>query len=231
VLGGTLAVLTGLTGAVVDLLLVLVVSFYLVLEGPRLRDALAGLVPAGRRAQALFLEETVVRIAGGYLRGQLVLALVIGVLAGLGAWLFGLRYPHVVGLVAGVLELVPMIGPVLGAVPAVLLALLLPFPTVVWVVLYFVAIQQLENYVLVPRVSGHAVGLHPLAAMLALVAGFEVAGILGALFAVPAAGVLWALGRAVVQRLRYGDAGPPPRPRRRGPALFAALRRRPAAEE
>jgi predicted PurR-regulated permease PerM len=232
VLGATLAVLTGLTGAVVDLLLVLVVSFYLVLEGPRLRDALAALVPAERRPQALFAEETVVRIAGGYLRGQLLLALVIGVLAGVGAWLFGLRYPYVIGLVAGVLELVPMIGPVLGAIPAVLLALLLPFPTVVWVVLYFVAIQQLENYVLVPRVSGHAVGLHPLAAMLALVAGFELAGILGGLFAVPAAGVLWALGRAVVGRLRYGDSGPPPPPppRRRGPAITALLRRTAARE-
>jgi predicted PurR-regulated permease PerM len=116
-------------------------------------------------------------------------------------------------------------------VPAVLLALLLPFPTVLWVVLYFVAIQQLENYVLVPRVSGHAVGLHPLAAMLALVAGFELAGILGGLFAVPTAGVLWAVGRAVVRRLRYGDAEPPPPPRRRGPALIPALRRRRAAEE
>jgi len=230
VLGATLAVLTGLTGAVVDLVLVLVVSFYLVLEGPRLRDTLAALVPAERRPQALFAEETVVRIAGGYLRGQLLLALVIGVLAGVGAWLFGLRYPYVIGLVAGVLELVPMIGPVLGAIPAVLLALLLPFPTVVWVVLYFVAIQQLENYVLVPRISGHAVGLHPLAAMLALVAGFELAGILGGLFAVPAAGVLWALGRAVVGRLRDGDSGPPPPPRRRGRAITALLRRAAARE-
>ncbi|HEV8635467.1 MAG TPA: AI-2E family transporter [Chloroflexota bacterium] len=214
VLGGTLAVLTGLAGGFVDLLLALVVSFYLVLEGPRLRDALTALVPAGRRPQALFVEETVVRIAGGYLRGQLILALVIGVLAGVGAWLFGLRYPHVVGLVAGVLEVVPMVGPVLGAVPAILLAMLLPFPTVVWVVLYFVAIQQFENYVLVPRVSGHAVGLHPLAAMMALVAGFELAGILGALVAVPVAGVLWALGSAVVRRLRYGDVEPSPRRRR-----------------
>jgi predicted PurR-regulated permease PerM len=219
VLGVTLTLLTGVAGGFVDLLLSLVVSLYLVLEGPRLREALAALVPAGRRAEALFVEETVVRIAGGYLRGQLVLALVMGVLAGLGAWLFGLRYPHVVGLVAGVLEVVPMVGPILGAVPAILLALLLPFPTVVWVILYFVAIQQFENYVLVPRVSGHAVGLHPLAAMMALVAGFEVAGILGALVSVPVAGVLWALGSAAVRRLRYGDAEPPP-PRRRGPLLL-----------
>jgi predicted PurR-regulated permease PerM len=77
----------------------------------------------------------------------------------------------------------------------------------------------------VPRVSGHAVGLHPLAAMMALVAGFELAGILGALVAVPVAGVLWALGSAVVRRLRYGDAEPPPR--RRGPMLL----RRAAARE
>jgi predicted PurR-regulated permease PerM len=76
-------------------------------------------------------------------------------------------------------------------VPAVLVALFQPFPLVLWVVLAFIVIQQLESNVLVPRISGHAVGLHPLAAMLVLLVGFEVAGIVGALFAVPLAGIVW----------------------------------------
>ena len=69
----------------------------------------------------------------------------------------------------------------------------LPFPIVVWVILFFLAIQQIENNILVPRISGHAVGLHPLGAMFALLAGFQIAGLLGGLFAVPLAGVLWVL--------------------------------------
>jgi predicted PurR-regulated permease PerM len=211
-LGGSLAALAGLANVLVDLLLVLVMSLYLVLDGVRLRAAFLRLLPAGRRAQALFVEDTVVRVAGGYLRGQLVMALSIGVLAGLGAMLFGLRYPIVVGVVAGLLELVPMFGPVLGAVPALLLALVFqPFPTVLWVGLYFLAIQQVESNLLGPRITGHAVGLHPLAALLALLAGLEMAGVLGGLFAVPAVGVAWVLVGALYRRLGQGAAEPPVR--------------------
>src|SRR5207245_5837368 len=101
-------------------------------------------------------------------------------------------------------------GPILGAIPALLLALLNPFPTVVWVALYFIAIQQVESNILGPRITGHAVGLHPLGAMLALLAGFEVAGILGALFAVPVVGIVWVLIAAVYRRLLHGEAEPTP---------------------
>jgi predicted PurR-regulated permease PerM len=111
------------------------------------------------------------------------MSLVIGVLAGVGTGLLGLPYFVVLGVLAGLFELVPMFGPVLSAVPAVIVALFLPWPTVLWVVLLFVVIQQFESNVLGPRVTGHAVGLHPLGALFALLVGFEVAGILGGLFA------------------------------------------------
>jgi len=96
-------------------------------------------------------------------------------------------------VLAGLFELVPMFGPILSAVPAVLVALFMPFPTVVWVVLFFLVIQQVENNVLAPRISGHDVGLHPLGAMFALLAGFQLVGLLGGLFAVPVAGIAWVL--------------------------------------
>jgi predicted PurR-regulated permease PerM len=86
-----------------------------------------------------------------------------------------------------------MFGPILSVVPAAIIALFMPFPTVIWVLLFFLAVQQLENNVLAPRISGHTVGLHPLGAMFALLAGFQLAGLLGGLFAVPLAGVLWVL--------------------------------------
>jgi predicted PurR-regulated permease PerM len=216
VLGGTLTVVTSLTNLVVDLALVLVISFYLVLDSRRIRDTLLALVPAERRGTALFVEETTVRIAGQYLRGQLILGVIIGVMGGVGAMLFGLPYPLIIGVVAGVTELIPMVGPVLGAILPVMLALLQPFPTVVWVVLYVIAVQQLENNLLVPRISGEAVGLHPLAAMLALMAGLELAGLLGGVFAVPVAGVLYVLVAAAYRRMRYGDQPPPREPRRAG---------------
>jgi predicted PurR-regulated permease PerM len=187
---GTLAQVGGI---ILDIVLALVISLYLLVDGPRFRVQSLALVPARYRAQAVFLEDNVSRVLGGYLRGQLTLAAIIGVAAGVGMGLLGLPYAVVLGVLAGLFELVPMFGPVLSVVPAVIVALFLPFPTVVWVLLFFLAIQQIENNILAPRISGHAVGLHPLGAMFALLAGFQLAGLLGGLFAVPLAGVLWVL--------------------------------------
>ncbi len=204
---GTLAEVGGI---ILDIVLALVISLYLLIDGPRFRTRTLALVPAQHRAKALFLEDHVSRVLGGYLRGQLTLAVIIGVAAGVGTGLLGLPYAVVLGVLAGLFELVPMFGPILSVIPAVIVALFMPFPTVVWVILFFLAIQQVENNVLAPRISGHAVGLHPLGAMFALLAGFQLAGLLGGLFAVPLAGVLWVLLGAA-----YRKAVASPAPSRR----------------
>ena len=208
-------------GMILDIVLALVISLYLLVDGPRFRERSLAIIPAQHRTKALFLQDNVSRVLGGYLRGQLTLALIIGVLAGVGTALLGLPYAVVLGVLAGLFELVPMFGPILSVVPAVLVALFMPFPTVVWVLLFFLAIQQVENNVLAPRISGHAVGLHPLGAMFALLAGFQMAGLLGGLFAVPLAGVLWVLLGAA-----YRNVVVAPRPRR--PLLPVPRFRRPA---
>jgi predicted PurR-regulated permease PerM len=206
---GTLAEVGGI---ILDIVLALVISLYLLIDGPRFRVRILALVPSQHRPKALFLEDHVSRVLGGYLRGQLTLAVIIGVAAGVGTGLLGLPYAVVLGVLAGLFELVPMFGPVLSVVPAVIVALFMPFPTVVWVIQFILAIQQIENNVLAPRISGHAVGLHPLGAMFALLAGFQLAGLLGGLFAVPLAGVLWVLMGAA-----YRNAvASPTRPRRWG---------------
>ena len=193
---------------ILDIVLALVISLYLLVDGPRFGERSLALIPSQHRAKAVFLQDNVARVLGGYLRGQLTLALIIGVLAGVGTALLGLPYAVVLGVLAGLFELVPMFGPILSVIPAVLVALFMPFPTVVWVVLFFLAIQQFENNVLAPRISGHAVGLHPLGAMFALLAGFQLAGLLGGLFAVPLTGVLWVLLGAAYRKV---VVGPPPR--------------------
>jgi predicted PurR-regulated permease PerM len=187
---GTLAELGGM---LLDVVLALVISLYLLVDGPGLRARSMLLVPAQYRGKVRFLEDNATRVLAGYLRAQFVLALIVGAATGVGMALLGLPYAIVLGVLAGLFELVPMFGPILSAVPAVLVALFLPFPTVVWVLLFFLLVQQVENNVLAPRLSGHAVGLHPLGAMFALLAGFQLAGLLGGLFAVPVAGVVWVL--------------------------------------
>jgi predicted PurR-regulated permease PerM len=196
VLGSLVGQAAAVGGAVADAVLILVISVYLLAGAPAIHENTLRVVPGRYRGVHEFVRTSAARVMGGYLRGQLTMSLVIGVLAGIGTGLLGLPYFVVLGVLAGLFELVPMFGPVLSAVPAVIVALFQPWPTVVWVVVFFVVIQQFESNVLGPRITGHAVGLHPLAALFALLVGFEVAGILGGLFAVPIAGVLWVLASA-----------------------------------
>lgn len=184
----------------VNVVLVLVIAFYLLMDGEQLKDRLFTLVPDSQRSRVAFVEATVNEVLGGYLRGQLLMALTIGTLAGVGTAILGLgQYSVLIGVLAGILELVPMLGPWLASMPAIVLSLFQPhpFPLALEVALYFLAIQQLESNVIGPRITGHAVGLHPLAALMALLVGIEVYGMVGALFAVPVAGILWVLGMAL----------------------------------
>jgi len=104
----------------------------------------------------------------------------------------------VIGLLAFLFEFIPMLGPVLGMIPAVIIALFQqPFPLTLWVIVYFIILQQVESNFIVPRVSGHAVGLHPLAALMSLIIGLDLGGIGGALLSVPLAGVAWVMMMAL----------------------------------
>lgn len=208
---------------IVDLAIVLVVTFYLLLDARRFKVIfLRTLEPANRPAARRVFTE-IARVFGAYLRSQLIVALSLGSLVTVTLLLLGVPYAVLLGVFAGLAELIPMLGPFIGAVPALLVASTQPFPTVLWVAIAFVVLQQIESNVLVPRLTGNAVGLHPLAAMLALLAGFEAGGVIGALFAVPIVGLVWVLvsttvlawrGRRIeLQRRR--QRGRPWRPRRR----------------
>jgi predicted PurR-regulated permease PerM len=178
-----------LAAGVVDVALVLVLAFWFMVDGKRMRDLAARLFPAGQRDKFRFVEETVSQVLGAYIRGQLTMAAIIGISAGVGSFLLGVHYPLLIGVLAFLFELVPMVGPVLGSVPAVLISLFQPWPLVLEVVAFFIVMQVIENNVLAPRITGGAVGLHPVVALLAIVVGADVGGIVGALFAVPFAGI------------------------------------------
>jgi predicted PurR-regulated permease PerM len=203
VLGGTVGVVAGVTSVLADIAVVLVLSFYLSVDGPRLRDRVHDRLPLRYQPFALRLEGSVRRVFGGYVRGQLILGVTIGLLAGLGAAFFKLPYPVLPGVLAGLFELIPMFGSLLGAVPSLIAALFLPFPTVLLVGLFFLIINQAENYLLAPRITGESLGLSPLATLVALLLGIELAGFLGAVIAVPLAAV-------AVDLFRPGGAAQPP---------------------
>jgi len=187
------AIVSGTIATVTDILLILVITFYFLLDGGAMRHRFVRLLPDRHRDRWFFVEATLNRVLGGYIRGQVVVAATVGLAAGAGCFFIGVYFPIVIGLLAFIFEFVPMLGPVLGMLPAVVIALFQPHTPVVLVIVYFIILQQVESNLIVPRISGHAVGLHPLAALLALLAGLDLAGIGGALLTVPLAGVLYVL--------------------------------------
>jgi predicted PurR-regulated permease PerM len=191
-----------LASSLVDLVLVLVVTFYFLLDERRLRVALFRTFEPQRRPAVRRVFQEVSRVFGAYVRAQLLLALSIGVLVGIALLVLGVPYALFLAMFAALAELIPMVGPIAGAIPALLVAATMPFPAILWVAGAFLVIQQLESNVLMPRLSGHAVGLHPVGSILALALGFELWGVIGALFAVPTAGLLWVLLSTTVRAWR-----------------------------
>ena len=201
-------------------IVILLLAFYWTLDGPRTIQSLLLLVPQGQRESISELISAMETKVGSYIAGQGVLCLVIGIMALVAYLLIGLPNALVLALVAGVLEAVPMLGPLLGAVPAALIALSIAPAKLVWVIVATVVIQQLENSLLVPRVMRKAVGVNPFVTLLAFFAFSSLFGIAGALMAIPMAAIIQLLldrfvfhpavmepevsaGRDYASRLRY----------------------------
>ncbi|HEX4212266.1 MAG TPA: AI-2E family transporter [Candidatus Dormibacteraeota bacterium] len=178
-----------LAAGMADIVFILFLAFYFMVDGRRMRAAIARLFPPAQRPKIHFVEETISTVLGAYVRSQLVMAFLMAVSAGIGCMLLGVRYPAVIGTFTFFAELVPMVGPFLAAIPAMIIAIFQSFDLMVVVTFFFVIMQIAENSIIRPRVTGPMVGLHPVEALLALVVGAATAGFWGALFAVPAVGI------------------------------------------
>ncbi len=192
--------------------------FYVLMDQKAGRDALDRALPSWLRADFWSIVTIVDHDVSGYLRGQLLLGLAVGVAAGVGLFalnLLGMEIPYVLllAVIAGVTELIPIIGPILGSIPAIILGLIDSPTTGLAVLLLYVAIQQLENNFLVPRIVGESVGLHPAILMVLLVVCSTAFGVLGAILSAP----LGAVSRDVFSYL-YGRLSDPPRPAGQLPA-------------
>lgn len=175
--------------AVVDVVLVFVLAIYLLASAARIREWVIAWVPRGYHDLAEDIEDDLGHVFGRYVRAQLLLGLIIGVVSIVAYSLLGVRNALFLGLLAGILEMVPIVGPIIAGTVAAAIALFQPWPLIVWVIVAAILIQQLENNLLVPRISGAAVGISPVAALLAVLFGLEAAGLVGGIFAVPIVGV------------------------------------------
>lgn len=177
----------GVVAAALNVVLVLVLALYLTVDRGRVRRYLVALLPEDRQAQAERVAGRIGGRLGGWLRGQLALSALVGGVTLAGLWLIGVPYATLLALIAALGEAVPLVGPIVSAVPAVLLGFA-HSPLQGGLVLgLYVLVQQLENHLLVPKVMERAVALHPLAVITALLAGSELLGVVGAVLAVPVA--------------------------------------------
>jgi len=169
---------------------ILVLTFYWTLDGPRTIQSLLLLVPQQKRESVHELISAMETKVGFYIAGQGILCLVIGIMALIAYLLIGLPNALALALIAGVLEAVPMIGPLLGAIPAALVGLSIGSDKLIWVIIVTIVIQQLENNLLVPRVMRKAVGVNPFVTLLAIFAFSSFFGLAGALMAIPMAAII-----------------------------------------
>jgi predicted PurR-regulated permease PerM len=202
---------TSFIGSIFGYFLLPVWAFYLLKDRVRLLDTFDRALPATWRPDTWATLRIVERVFGQWVRGQLLLGLTVGLMTFVGLMvlsvlvdpIFG-RYAVLLSIVAGVLELLPIIGPIIAAVPAILLAATAGLEATVAAFILYLAVQQLENYLLVPKIQGDAVQLHPAVVIFALIIGGSLAGLLGAILALP----VTSAARDVVRYL-FRRAGPP----------------------
>ena len=182
--------------------------FYVLNDESKVRASFYSLIPESAREDVQCIMRIIDRLLGAYLRGQVLLCLAVGMMATIVLLAFGIREALLLGTLAGILEIVPYLGPFMGAVAPVLIALGNDPMQAVWLSVAFAGIQQVENIFLVPRISGSAVRFHPAAVMVVVVIGSEVAGVTGLLLAVPVSAVVRDVFRYLYLRTTERGATP-----------------------
>lgn len=180
----------GLLSQVFSLILAPFLAYYMLRDAEALAQAATAWLPERPRQHVLELGRRISRVLAGFVRGQLIVSAAVGFAVAAGLSLLGVRYAAILGLFAGLADVIPYFGPLISAVPALALGLMESPLTALWVALLLVAVQQLEGSVLGPRIVGERVGLHPLTVILSVLVGGELLGVTGMFLAVPAAAAL-----------------------------------------
>ena len=192
--GAALTVTKSVLTAVVATLTIVFMTFFMLLEGPDWMNRIYGALPEPSQPRWRRVGHDVYRTVGGYVTGNLLISLIAGVSSGIVLWIVGVPYAVALGLVVGLLDLIPLAGATIAAVLVVLVAIAASGATAAIVVaVFFLVYQQLENHLIQPLVYGRTVQLSPLAVLVSVLIGAQIAGVLGALAAIPVAGTLQVL--------------------------------------
>lgn len=192
-LGSVSAAVTGILGVfstLFNLMAAVVLSYYLIRDAASIRAGIGRLVRAPERQHAMAVLSRIDKVVAGFVRGQLTIALIVGVLIAAALWLLGVRFAVILGIVAGVANVIPYFGPVIGAIPALAVTVTVSPALALKVLAAFIIVQQIDGQLLSPRILSKSVGLHPVVVIFALLTGYQLFGVLGMIAAVPVAGIL-----------------------------------------
>jgi predicted PurR-regulated permease PerM len=194
------AAVRNVVGGLFGVVTVLLLTFYMLVESREIRSFFVRLFPVQRRRRVATISETVTHKVSAWLGGQVMLGLIIGTTSAIGLTLMGVPYASVLALISAIGELIPMVGPILAAVPAILVAVTVSPGLAIGVAIFFLLQQQLENTVLVPKIMGRQVGLSAVNVIIALGIGSQLLGVVGAILSVPTAAIVQVLFDELVAR-------------------------------
>jgi predicted PurR-regulated permease PerM len=183
----------GLISAGFNILITVVVSVYLLVDGYRFGSWLISRSPLSQRGWIASVQEILQRVVGGYIRGQFIMSAIMGVLQGVGMAIIGVPFAPLIGILAAIMEFIPIIGTIVVGFVAVVIALTQSWTMAAITLVYTIILDCVEGYVLSPRILGRAVQIRPVVTLLAMIAGSQVFGIWGAILGAPTAGLIQAL--------------------------------------
>src|SRR6266702_3533199 len=190
---GMVSLIGGLISAGFNILITVVVSIYLLVDGYRFGSWLVNSSPLSQRGWISSVLEILQRVVGGYIRGQIIMSTCMGVLQFVGMAILGVPYAPLIGVLAFILEFIPTIGTIVTGFVAVVIALTVSWQLALITLIYTIIVDCIEGYVLSPRIMGRAVEIRPVVSLLAMIAGSELFGIWGAILAAPTMGMIQAL--------------------------------------
>ena len=192
-MSGIIAVISHFIGLAISPVL----AYYLLYDWPKIDNFIIGIIPVNLRRHSVQITKDIDRVLAGVIRGQLTVAIIVGTMVSLGLYFLNLQYALIIGIFAGTLDFIPYFGALLGAVPAVTVALLASPLLALKVAVMFMIIHQLEGAIIGPKIIGDNIGLHPVAVIFFLFVGEELGGVMGMLMGVPLA----ALGKIIFRYL------------------------------
>ena len=181
----------------IGLVITPILAFYLLHDWNEIKDELVLLLPSRWRGEFILFFRDVDKVLSGIIRGQLTVACIVGIFITIGLYALQVKFALIIGIIAAVFDVIPYFGAIIGAAPAIMLAMLQSPWLTVQVIILFVLVQQIEGNIIHPRIIGENIGLHPLAVIFFVIVGGEVSGVLGMLLGVPLA----AIGKVLIRHI------------------------------